>query len=191
MRHRIVTMKLSRDKDHRRALMRNLAACLFISGRIKTTLPKARFVRGFVEKLITIAKEGDLNARRHVIALLQDRWIVDAEETDVKRDKSLNIVKGPRLIKKFFDEIVPKYAKVSGGYTRIIRLADRRIGDNSELCFLELIDPTEEKKTKKAKTGGNRRAKTQKRIAMVSRLLKGKKTEPKAQAAAAPEAQSE
>jgi len=173
-------MKLSRDKDHRKALMRNLAAALFISGRIKTTLPKARFVRRFAENLITIAKQGDLNARRRVIALLQDRWIVDAQETDVKRDKSLNIVKGPRLIKKLFDEIVPKFANTTGGYTRIIHLADRRIGDNSELCYLELIDPTEEKKTKKARTGGNRRAKTQKRVAMMNKLLKGKKTEAKA-----------
>jgi large subunit ribosomal protein L17 len=170
-------MKLARDKDHRKALMRNLAAALFISGRIKTTLPKARFVRSFAENLITIAKQGDLNARRQVIALLQDRWIVDTEETDVKRDKSLNIVKGPRLIKKLFDEVVPKYAKLTGGYTRIIKLADRRIGDNSSLCYLELIDPTEEKKTKKTRTGGNRRAKAQKQVAMMNKLLKGKKTE--------------
>jgi large subunit ribosomal protein L17 len=178
-------MKLARDKDHRKALMRNLAAALFISGRIKTTLPKARFVRSFVEKLITIAKEGDLNARRQVIAMLQDRWVVNTEETDVKRDKSFNIVKGPRLIKKFFDEIVPKYAKVTGGYTRIIRLSDRRIGDSSELCYLELIDPTQEKKTKKARTGGNRRVKAQKRVALLNKLLKGKKAEAKAEAAPA------
>jgi large subunit ribosomal protein L17 len=180
MRHRIVTKKLSRDTDHRKALMRNLAAGLFISSRIKTTVPKAKFVQGFAERLITIAKKGDLNARRQVIAMLQDRYIVDVEETDVKRDKSSNIVKGPRLIKKLFDVVAPKYADVNGGYTRIILLADRRIGDNSALCYLELVDPTEEKTMKKGRTGGNRRQKTQKRMAMMSKILKAHKTEEKA-----------
>jgi len=175
MRHMVATMKLARDKDHRRAMMRNLAAGLCISGRIKTTIQKARFVRKFSERIITIAKKNDLAARRQVISLLQDRYVVNAEETDVKRDKSMNIVKGPRLIKKIFSEIAPKYANVSGGYTRIIRLADRRIGDNGELCYLELIDPTQTKTTKKARTGGNRKKKAQSRIALMNKLIKGEK----------------
>jgi len=92
MRHMVATMKLARDKDHRRAMMRNLAAGLCISGRIKTTIQKARFVRKFSERIITIAKKNDLAARRQVISLLQDRYVVNAEETDVKRDKSMIIV---------------------------------------------------------------------------------------------------
>ncbi|MFA5864434.1 MAG: 50S ribosomal protein L17 [Phycisphaerae bacterium] len=175
MRHRIVTMKLARTTAHRRAMMRNLAAALFISGRIKTTIQKARFVRSFVEKIITLAKVGNLAARRQVIAELQDRYIVDKDETDVKRDKSLNIVKAPKLIKKIFDQIAPKYAGVSGGYTRIIRLSERRIGDNGELVFLELTDPTQDKNTKKSKTGGNRKLKAQSRIALMNKLLKVEK----------------
>ncbi len=177
MRHKVATMHLARDKDHRRAMKRNLAAGLFISGRIKTTLQKAQFVRPFAENLITIAKEGNLAARRRVIAALQDRYIVDKDETDVKRDKSLNIVKGPKLIKKLFSEIAPKYANRTGGYTRIIKLSDRRIGDNGELVYLELIDPTQEKTTKKARTGGNRRQKAIKRQALLNKLLKGGKKE--------------
>jgi large subunit ribosomal protein L17 len=177
MRHKIATMKLTRDTDHRKALMRNLAAGLFISGRIKTTKPKARFVRGFAEKLITLAKKGTLNARRQVIALMQDRYIVDKDEKDVKRDKSFNVVKAPRLVKKLFDEIAPKYASVSGGYTRIINLATRRIGDNGEQVYLELVDPTQTKTTKKNRTGGNRKKKTQKRLGFYNKLLKGKKPE--------------
>jgi large subunit ribosomal protein L17 len=186
MRHRVVTKKLNRDTDHRKALMRNLAASLFVSGRIKTTIPKAKFVRAFVERLITISKRNDLNARRQVIAMLQDRYIVDVDETDIKRDKSMNIVKGPRLIQKIFTEIAPKYVDVSGGYTRIIKLADCRIGDGILFCFLELIDPTEEKVTKKNKTGGNRRAKTQKRLALMSKILKGQKAAAKPAVEAAP-----
>jgi large subunit ribosomal protein L17 len=185
MRHLVATKKLSRDTDHRKALMRNLAAGLFISGRIKTTLPKARFVRKFVERIITIAKRNDLTARRQVIAMIQDRFIVNTEETDVKRDKSFNIKKGPLLVTKIFSEIAPKYANVNGGYTRIIHLADRRIGDSSELCYLELIDPTQKKSMKKTRTGGNRKKKAQSRIALYNKLIKGKKDaakeEPKAE----------
>ena len=172
MRHRIAGKKLSRDSEHRRALKRNLAAALFIHGRIKTTKPRAVFVRGFVERLITLAKKGDLNARRRVIALLQDRYIVDEEETDVKRSKSLKIVKGPRLIRKLFDEIAPKYADRPGGYTRIIRLSDRRLGDNGKLVYLELIDPEDKKPEKKSKTTGSRSKKAQSRIQLMNRLLK-------------------
>ncbi len=176
MRHMVATMKLARDKDHRRALMRNLAAGLFISGRIKTTIQRARFVRKFVENIITTAKKGNINARRQVIAALQDRYIVDGEETDVKRNKSLKVVKGPLLIKKIFSDIAPKYANCAGGYTRIIHLSDRRLGDNGELCYLELIDPTEQKTTKKTRTGGNRRKKAQNRTALMQRLLNGEMT---------------
>jgi large subunit ribosomal protein L17 len=177
MRHKVAIMHLARDSEHRRAMMRNLAAGLFISGRIKTTLQKAKFVRPFVENLITMAKEGTLAARRRAIASLQDRFIVDKNETDVKRDKSANVVKAPTLIKKLFSDIAPKYATRPGGYTRIIRLSQRRIGDNGELVYLELIDPTQEKVTSKKHTGGNRRKKTQKRVTLLNKLLKGEKKE--------------
>jgi large subunit ribosomal protein L17 len=177
MRHKVAIMHLARDSEHRRAMMRNLAAGLFISGRIKTTLQKAKFVRPFVENLITTAKEGTLAARRRCIASLQDRFIVDKNETDVKRDKSANVVKAPTLIKKLFNDIAPKYATRPGGYTRIIKLSQRRIGDNGELVYLELIDSTQEKVTSKKHTGGNRRQKTQKRVTLLNKLLKGEKKE--------------
>jgi len=184
--------KLSRDTDHRRALRRNLAAALFISGRIKTTEAKARFVRPFVEKIITIARKGDLTARRRVVAMLQDRFIVDAEETDVKRDKNYRVVKAPRLVAKVFSEIAPKYANVSGGYTRVIHLPKPRLGDCGPTVYLELVDPTVEKKTKRTRTGGSRRRKTQMREQFAAGLLKGKKPAAKAEEASAePESQSE
>jgi len=182
MRHMVATMKMGRTKEHRRALMRNLAAGLFISGRIKTTIQRAKFVRSFVEDIITTAKAGTMTARRKVLAELTDRYIVDAEETDVKRNKSLEIVKAPRLVKKIFSEIAPKYANCQGGYTRIIHLSDRRIGDMGQLVYLELIDPTEAKTKKKSRTGGNRRRKAQTRTALMNRLLKGEKKETKVEA---------
>jgi large subunit ribosomal protein L17 len=192
MRHKVATMKLARDKDHRRAMMRNLAAGLFISGRIRTTIQKARFVRSFVEKIITTAREDTEAARRLVAMVLPDRYIVNKEETDVKRTKSLKIVKGPRLLAKIFGEIGPKYADRGGGYTRIIHLSDRRIGDNSRLVYLELIDPAQEKTTKKSRTGGNRRKKAQTRLALMTRLLKGeKKADKSAEAPAAAETPAE
>jgi large subunit ribosomal protein L17 len=187
----VATMKLARDKDHRRAMMRNLAAGLFISGRIKTTIQKARFVRKFVENIITTAKVNNINARRQVLAALTDRYVVDKDETDGKRDKSFNIVKGPRLIKKIFSEIAPKDVSRQGVYTRIIRLSDRRIGDNGELVYLELIDPTQEKTTKKSRTGGNRKKKAQSRTALMNKLLKGGKAkEAKAEEPKAAEGQA-
>lgn len=181
MRHLVSGRKLSRDIDHRMALRRNLAAALFIHGRICTTEAKAKFVRRFVERLITIARKGDLASHRRVIALLQDRYIVDAEETDVTRDKSLNIVKGPTLINKVMKEIGPKYAGRTGGYTRIIHLATPRLGDGGPRVYLELVDPAEEKKTKRSRTGGNRRKKAQMREQFMSSLLKGKKAEAKSE----------
>ncbi len=172
MRHKIAGKKLSRDSEHRKALRRNLAASLFIHGRIKTTEPRAKFVRGFVEKIITIAKKGDLNARRRVIALLQDRFIVDDEETDVKRNKSFKVVKAPRLVRKLFSEIAPKYADRSGGYTRIVKLPQRRLGDGGALVYLELIDPEEEKPKRKVDSSISRRKKAQSRVQLMNKLLK-------------------
>ncbi len=179
MRHLIAGKKLSRDPEHRIALRRNLASALFINGKIKTTEQKAKFVRGFAERMITLAKKGDLASRRRVIALLQDRYIVDAEETDVKRSKSYKIVKAPRLIHKLFSEIAPKYADRPGGYTRIIHLSDRRLGDNGKLVILELIDPKDEKPEKKTKVTSGRRKRAQSRVQFMNSLLKGSnKTEP-------------
>jgi large subunit ribosomal protein L17 len=88
MRHRVAGYKLGRDAEDRRALRRNLAAALFTHGQITTSLPKAKSVQPFVEKLITTARKGDLASRRRVIAALQDRIIVknDTDE-DVKRNK--------------------------------------------------------------------------------------------------------
>jgi len=140
MRHRIAGYKLGRDTEHRRAMWRNMAASLFSHGQITTTVPKAKSVQPFVEKMITLAKKGDLASRRRVIAQLRDRIIVLNDEDDgVDRNRYGEVRGGPRLVKKLFDEVAPRYKDRAGGYTRIVRLGRHRIGDGAELCVLQLI----------------------------------------------------
>ena len=140
MRHRVSGYKLGRDTEHRKAMFRNLAAGLIQHGQITTTLPKAKAVQPMVEKLITLARRGDLHARRRAIAILQDRKlaVVDKktgdpifEQYNDGRDKS--------LIQKLFDDVGPRYADRPGGYTRIIKLASVRIGDAAPKAILQLV----------------------------------------------------
>ena len=130
MRHRVFGKQLSRNTAHRRALRRNMAASLFEHGTIRTTTVKAKEIRPFVEKLITLARQGTLAARRRVISILQDRDIVDAKGE--LADKT--------VVQKLMSEIAPRYADRPGGYTRIIRLADRCIGDGGEQVLLQLVE---------------------------------------------------
>ncbi len=144
MRHRVNGYKLSRDTEHRRAMWRNMAASLFTHGQITTTVTKAKSVRPFVEKLITAARKADLASRRRVIAELQDRIMVRSDDDpDVQRNKYGELRSGPRLIRKLFDEIGPRYADRAGGYTRIVRLSRHRIGDGGDLCVLQLVGSEE------------------------------------------------
>jgi len=109
-----------------------MAASLIEHGTIRTTTPKAKELRRFVEKLVTLAKKDTLHARRQVIARLQDRGIFEADGEDT----------GQTVVQKLFDEIAPRYADRPGGYTRIIRLHDRRIGDSGREVLLQLIEET-------------------------------------------------
>ena len=108
--------KLGRASDHRKAMLRNLVTDLLRDGRISTTDCRAKEARREAEKMITLAKRGDLHARRQVLAYVYDEDVVS----------------------KLFDEIAPKYADRNGGYTRILKLGPRR-GDNAEVVFLELV----------------------------------------------------
>ena len=118
MRHRRDRRKLSRSASHRKALFMNLSREVFDHERIKTTEAKAKAVKPEIEKLITLAKRGDLHARRQAISTLQHP------------DKG--------VIYKLFDEIAPRYAERPGGYTRILKLGPRP-GDATELVYLELV----------------------------------------------------
>jgi len=134
MRHRIAGRHLNRTSAHRRALRRNLAASLIEHGAIRTTPAKAREVRPFVERLITIARKGTLHARRRVIAMLQDRQMTDKENPDELAEQT--------VVQKLFNEVAPRYADRPGGYTRIIRLPERRIGDAGEQVLVQLLEET-------------------------------------------------
>lgn len=138
MRHRKAGHKLGRTEAHRRATLRNLAAGLIEHGQITTTVPKAKAVQPFAEKLITLAKRGDLHSRRLVLSRLRDRIMADDEEK-VERNRYGELRKGPKLVKHLFEEVAPRYADRPGGYTRIVRLGKKRIGDKAELCVLQLV----------------------------------------------------
>ena len=117
MRHRIAGRRLGRTTEHRLALMRNMSTSLFDKERIRTTLQKAKELRSFAEKLITISKKESLHARRRVLRHVHDKAVVS----------------------KLFDTLSARYAQRPGGYTRIIKLGPRR-GDNAEMAIIELVD---------------------------------------------------
>jgi len=145
MRHRKAGRKLGRNATHRLALYRNLAMALFRHERIITTLEKAKAVRPFVEKLITLAKKGDLHARRLAIARLGPMYTAEVAPGD--DDKADN----RRIITKLFSDIGPRFKDRPGGYTRIIKRHERRLGDAGRTAFLELLKEGEVKvKAKKA-----------------------------------------
>ena len=131
MRHQVHGKHLGRTSAHRTALRRNLAASLFEHGTITTTRQKAKFVRPFAERLITLAKSGTLHDRRRAISLLQDRAICKVEDGEPVRQTS--------VVRKLFGEIGPQFALRQGGYTRIVPLPLRRIGDGGQLVILQLV----------------------------------------------------
>lgn len=142
MRHRLAGRHLSRTSEHRLALRRNLVSSLFEHETVSTTLEKAKEVRSFAEKLITLAKKGTLPARRRAIAMLNNRAIVAEEDG--------KMVKKGTVVGKLFSEIGPRFLDRPGGYTRIIKLPKRRLGDGGQLVLLQLVDTGEQKEAKKA-----------------------------------------
>ncbi len=117
MRHRIRGRKLNRTSSHRKALFANMAAALIKHEQIKTTLPKAKTLRAYVEKLISLGKKGDLTARRQAIAILHDEAVV----------------------RKLFSAISSRYATRQGGYTRVLK-AGFRHGDSAPVAVIEFVD---------------------------------------------------
>lgn len=150
MRHRVAGRRLSRTKEHRLAMRRNLVASLFQHETISTTIEKAKEVKPFAEKLITLAKKGTLPARRRAISLLGNRDMIDYEDG--------NPIRKGTVIGKLFSELGPRYLDRPGGYTRIIRLSLRRLGDNGQLVLLQLIG-SDESIAKKSKKRSRKKAK--------------------------------
>jgi large subunit ribosomal protein L17 len=116
MRHRKKGRNLSRSPSHRKALLRNMAMSLFQHERITTTTARAKELRPYAERLITLAKRGDLHARRLAARRITDRDVLG----------------------KLFEDIAPRYAERPGGYTRILKLGNRK-GDAAEMALIELV----------------------------------------------------
>ena len=166
MRHRVSHRKLGRVTEHRIAMLRNQASALIKYEHIETTMPKAKELRPFVERIITIAKRGlaagdanarTLHARRLVLRDIQDRDVVS----------------------KLFDTIAPRFEARPGGYTRILRLGYRR-GDSAEVAQIELVgseyDPNADKDAA-AKTEANKPKGVGGRLRAAANRLRGKKAE--------------
>jgi len=134
MRHQKKTIKLGRTAEHRKALLANQVCSLIEHQRIKTTLAKAKAVRPLAERMVTLGKNGSIHARRTALAALRQK----------------------NAVKKLFDDIAPRSAERNGGYTRIVKLGQRK-SDSAKMAFIEWVDmaevveekPAEEKKTKK------------------------------------------
>ena len=168
MRHRVAGRKLGRTSEHRLAMLRNMSTALFEREKIKTTLAKAKALRPFAEKLVTMSKRETLHARRQVLRHIKD----------------------PKVVAKLFDSLSARYAQRPGGYTRIIKLGPRR-GDHAEMAIVELVgaeDVTaggaaEEEGKKATKEKGTKKTATKKKAAAKKTAKKktaAKATEPKA-----------
>ncbi|QPO10534.1 50S ribosomal protein L17 [Thalassospira sp. A40-3] len=123
MRHGMQGRKLNRTSSHRKAMFANMAVSLLTHEQIKTTLPKAKDLRPYVEKLITLGKRGDLHARRQAISILRD----------------------DKVVAKLFGEIADRYKERAGGYTRVLK-AGFRYGDAAPVAVIELVDRNVEAK---------------------------------------------
>ena len=146
MRHQKKTLKLGRTAEHRKALLANQVCSLIAHERIKTTLAKAKAVRPLAEKMVTLGKNGSLHARRTALAVLRQK----------------------NAVKKLFDNIAPRSTNRNGGYTRIIRLGQRK-SDSALVAFIEWVDAAEVVEEKQSKEKKEKPAKAKKETAPVAK----------------------
>ena len=188
MRHRYAGRKLNRTDAHRNAMFRNMAVSLVEHEVIRTTLPKAKAVQPFVEKIITIARRGGFNARKRIEQMINDRkihvWVADPNvpdsakqndhfdlpsEDSIEFNRYGEVRKAPRLVQHILTVVAPKFADRDGGYTRIIKIGKRRLGDGTDLVVLQLVGEEEG-----PQIGGNdsrRRTQKQRRRDFAAKVL--------------------
>jgi large subunit ribosomal protein L17 len=165
--HRIFGRQLSRDSEHRKAMRRNLVQSLFEHGQVRTTKPKALEVKGLAEQLITLARENTVNARRRVTSLLCDRRLTDEDQEFT----------GQTVVQKLFTDIAPQFADRQGGYTRIIKLSDFRIGDGGSLVLLQLLTEKAAPRGTIRRSAGLRRKRNERRHQFAIQAMKKSKGE--------------
>ncbi len=163
-------------------MRRNMAQSLIEHETISTTVQKAKEVKPFVEKLITLAKKGKLEHRRRAISMLGNRHIVAFEDGEP--------VKKGTVVGKLFSELGPRYLDRPGGYARIVHLSLRRLGDNGELVLLQLLGADEPLK-KERKGGAKRRARRRAKVAAQTPAAEAAPAVPVEPVAQAPEAGGE
>lgn len=141
MRHRKNTIKLNRTSSHRRCLFANMLKSLIEHGRITTTVAKAKALRRYADRMITLAKKNTLASRRRAIAdlMITFNTLTPKEARAAKEGKTAAYNTDRRVINKLFVELGPRYLERNGGYTRIIK-GDRRVGDNAQKCIIEYIE---------------------------------------------------
>lgn len=166
MRHQKKTLKLGRTAEHRKALLANQVCSLIQHRRIKTTLAKAKAVRPLAERVVTLGKNGSLHARRNALSILRHK---DA-------------------VKKLFDEIAPASAERNGGYTRIIRLGQRR-SDSAAMALIEWVDAPQAVEEKPAEEKKPKRKEAEPKPKPEAKEKKAKRDEPKREEAPAKEAE--
>ena len=152
MRHLKTGRKFGRTSAHRKALFRNMVTALIDRERIRTTLAKAKELRGKVEKTITLGKKGTLHARRHALKLVADK----------------------DSLKKIFGPLAERYANRPGGYTRVIKLG-HRLGDDAPMAFIELVDREDESPIKPPVKGKKKVEETAKKTVAGAGIKKPKK----------------
>ncbi len=206
MRHRIKLRKLNRTSEHKLALRRNMAQDLFEHGQITTTVPKAKNLRPFAERLVALAvkyrkfnsdsdQAGALRVRRAIHSMLSDRSIIPSEHrstyeglSDAARRKSLRMASGRRyrtgepkgrldftgesVTHRLIETIASKYEDRPGGYTRLIHLAKRRVGDNSALAIVQLVGDEEAPTSLTKPQRSSRRRRADSRYAMAIKAAK-------------------
>ncbi len=181
-------------------MLRNMAASLFEHGQITTTVPKAKALKPFVEKIVTKAKRGDMHARRQVISMLgRDRnafaWSYVAKNAteeeresveeqrdfvqgffdipdieEIERNRYGELRKAPKLVRHIFENVAPRFEDRAGGYTRIVKLGRHRLGDAAELCVIQFVGNEEGPEIGGHPSGRRRQA--DKRTAYAAKLRK-------------------
>ncbi len=214
MRHLVARRKLNRTSEHREALRRNMAQSLFEHGQITTTLPKAKDLRPFVERLITLgrkARSGSVAARQRLTSLLGDRSMISSDYqeqyedmTDAARARVMRMRSGRRyrlgqarggqkftavsIVHHLINEVVPRFEGRPGGYTRVIKLGAANRNDNAQMAVLQLVGEEESPGTVTRPEKTARQRRTERRYAAAAKAAKRSRS---AQSQPAADAQGE
>ncbi|ADI38829.1 50S ribosomal protein L17 [Waddlia chondrophila] len=141
MRHLKDRRKLNRTSSHRRCLMANMLKSLIVNERIETTVPKAKCLRRYADRMITLAKKNSLASRRRAISQMMIRFnsLTPKQARAAKNGDTSSYNDDRLVIEKLFSELGPRFTSRQGGYTRVLK-SDRRVGDNAQKCIIEFLE---------------------------------------------------